>query len=132
MIDNEGYKYLYSYGVNINYCLPIKGKPVIYVSKYDYEECNGAYVYNNEEWSITDYDLDKVIFKQSVPQLLFVEYIKTYEELEDEGDINFIEEGKKIFKEMQAPVINYKGRDFFDIIALIAFLSEDLVKPVMP
>ena len=110
MIDNEGYKYLYSYGVNINYCLPIKGKPVIYVSKYDYEECNGAYVYNNEEWSITDYDLDKVIFKQSVPQLLFVEYIKTYEELEDEGDINFIEEAQRIFERGLQETLSKKNR----------------------
>lgn len=105
MIDNEGYKYLYSYGMHINYCLPIKGNPVLYVSKYNYEECNGAYVYNNEECSITDYDLDNVSYKQSVPQFLFVEYITLYDELEDEGDINFIEEGKRIFKEIIGEVI---------------------------
>jgi predicted DNA-binding protein YlxM (UPF0122 family) len=106
MIANDGVKYFYSYGLHLNYYLPIKEAPVVYVTKYDYEDHRGVYVYNTGETSITENNLDDIIYDIRTTGSYFIECIKKYEELEKEEDINFAEDGKEIYKEAISDVIS--------------------------
>jgi hypothetical protein len=105
MLCNDGYKYFYSYGFGLSYLLPIIEAPVVYLTKFNYEDQRGIYVYNTGESSIMDANLDEVIIEYNTNNHFTVQCIKKYDELENENDINFVEDGKEIFKEAVSEIV---------------------------
>jgi hypothetical protein len=98
MLCNDGYDYFYSYGFKLAYCLPVNNDLVLNVRKYDYEDLGGVYVYDIDEYTIRDYDLDEIVFHLNSDNSFYVECIKKYEELEDEEEINFENDAKHVFE----------------------------------
>jgi hypothetical protein len=105
MLCNDGNKYFYSYGFGLSYLLPIDEAPIVSVAKEEYKSVEGIYIYNSGESAFVDSDLDQVVFQYLTTGSFYVQCIKKYEELEDEKDINFVEDGKEMFKEAVSEIV---------------------------